>query len=281
MKLSRRCRGEAPPPRGADAGADAGAHAPRPRGRVRPAAVAVASLLACSLHGCDVPHISGYLTIAEFDIATHQLAHWRAQPEYWLQNAYIDPSTGRPAFNSCMNPMLSVVQVCSGHGVCAPFDPNEVDRPIFFCKCDEVWSGLECAERRKRQSVAWVMSMLFGYLGLDELYLGFSQQAMQKFMVSVVGVVVAYTGSIILGIIIFGFSWMFDVVRIGLGPVLTSTHRVQADIPRVAFAVLTIFFFCFVAVAVATAHMYKTVLVRRRHFDHVQCYSSTSTKPLV
>jgi len=257
--------------------------APRPQRSVTSAVAAAgaASVLACTLHGCDVPHVSGYLSVSDFDVATHQVAQWRMEPEYWHQNAYMDPDSGKPTFNSCMNPMLSVVEVCSGHGVCAPFDRNEIDKPVFFCRCDERWSGLECSHRRRRQSVAWLMSVLFGYVGLDEFYLGFSQQALQKLMVSVLSLILAYAGLTIIGSLLFGFSWMFDVVRIGLGPVMTSTQRVQADLPRAAFALLTIFYFCFVAVAVATAHLYRTVLIRRRHFDHVQCYSATSTKPLV
>lgn len=230
-------------------------------------------LAAFVLQGCDVPHIEGYLIAGNIQVATHSVAEWRARLNYWEQNSYVDPATRNARFNSCMNPMLSILQVCSGHGHCSPFEPNEIAHPVFFCKCNDEWGGVECDTRRKRQSVAWLLSLLFGPLALDELYLGIPEQAMAKLLWTILGCTVGVLNFHI-GAAMVGGAWMLDVVRIGSGPVLTSQYRVQEDLPRSAFAVFTILYYCGLAVVVATASMYRTVIARRRRYDQMLSYSS-------
>lgn len=254
------------------------ARSPEAFGSFAAAATAVAAL-ATSLHGCDVPLVSGYWVPTELDagsLKTHHLAAWRTAPDYWKQNSYIDPDSGLPSFNSCMNPMLSVVEVCGGHGSCAPFDPDADGKQVFYCKCDDEWGGLECLDKRKKQSIAWLMSLFFGPLGLDEVYLEMPQIAIHKLLVGLLGAVIAFTSSTALGLGIVTAAWMFDVVRIGIGPVMTNQHRVQTDMSRPVFACLTIIFFSLLGTAYVTAAMYRTVLIRRRRYEHMRCYSSTT-----
>jgi len=238
------------------------------------AALAAAVLAATTLQGCDVPHVEGYLIAGNIEVSTHRVAEWRTKPNYWDQNAYTDPKSGAVMFNSCMDQELSLWEVCSGHGRCAPFDPHELEHPVFFCKCDPEWGGVECATRRKRQSVAWFLSLLFGPLALDELYLGMTEQTMTKLLWTTLGCTI--------GVLHFGvgasmvFSgWLFDVVRIGTGPVLTSQYRVHEDLSRVFFAAGTVAYFTAVGFFFALSTMYWTVLARRRHWDMMQSYSST------
>mmetsp|Transcript_145033 Transcript_145033/g.377348 ORF Transcript_145033/g.377348 Transcript_145033/m.377348 type:complete len:265 (+) Transcript_145033:1225-2019(+) len=239
------------------------------------AAVAVAAVLsATTLQGCDVPHVEGYLIAGNVEVSTHSLAAWRSMPDYWEQNAYVDPETGEMSFNSCMNRELSILEVCSGHGRCTSFDPEDLAHPLFFCKCDDEWGGVECDTRRKRQSIAWFLSLLFGPLALDELYLGIPAQTLTKLLWTVMGCMIAGV-RLAPGFAMVVVGWLFDVVRIGTGPVLTRNYRVQEDLPRLAFAICTVLYFSALAFLVALASMYWTVLSRRRHYDQMLCYSST------
>lgn len=244
------------------------------RGPSAAAILAVAVLAATSLSGCDVPHVEGYLISGNLEVSTHQNAEWRTKPNYWDQNAYLDPDTSAVMFNSCMDPKLSLLQVCSGHGQCAPFDPKDLAHPVFFCKCDDEWGGVECSTRRKRQSIAWFLSLFFGPLALDELYLGITQQTLTKLMWTILGSMIAVINFSV-GATMVGAGWLFDVVRIGTGPVLTNQYRVQEDLPRLAFAIFTILYFSALAFLLATASMYWTVLARRRHYDQMLSYSAT------
>lgn len=237
------------------------------------AAVAAAALVATSLQGCDVPHVAGYMIATNFDIKTHKVAEWRTRQNYWDFYSYQDPDTGEERFNSCMDTTLSVLEVCSGHGICAPFDPSEVEHPVLFCKCADEWGGVECRTKRKRQSIAWFISLLFGPLALDELYLGMQTEALSKLLITIAGCGIA-ASNFGAGCALVGASWLFDVVRIGTGPVLTKTYRVQEDLPRISFAIFTILYFSFLAFLVAVASMYWTVIKRRRHYDQMLSYTS-------
>jgi len=246
----------------------------------RPAALAaVLAAVACSLQGCDVPRITGYLSAGNFHISTHKVAFWRRQPDYWGTNSYQDKTTGAASFNSCMGSDASGMNVCSGHGVCQPFDPNDLAHPFFFCKCDEDYAGLECSHRRKRQSVAWMLSMIAGPLGADEAYLGWTQATLQKQMLTLLGLLVMtlrFDGNIdskSIGIIIIAVPWLSDVVRIGLSPVQSFSYRLEPDLPRCIFTTLTIMYFAIFAAAIGVSSTYYTILNRRRHSDRMHGYT--------
>lgn len=240
------------------------------------AAAAVASaVVAVTLQGCDLPHVDGYLAIGDMDVATHSVPVWRTMRDYYSTSYYRDPETSRPAFNSCENPRLNLANVCGGRGKCEPFDKRNLKTPVFFCKCDRAYAGLECKYRRKRQTVAWVLSLFFGPLGLDELYLGFIELAMVKCLLTLAGSLVGLTHSPALGVGIIVVPWLADVVRIGLGPVKTKeSFRIEPDLLRPAFALITVLYVCILAVALAVSSIYNVVLARRRHYDEMLCYGS-------
>mmetsp|Transcript_129664 Transcript_129664/g.414831 ORF Transcript_129664/g.414831 Transcript_129664/m.414831 type:complete len:111 (-) Transcript_129664:133-465(-) len=106
------------------------------------------------------------------------------------------------------------------------------------------------------------------------MYLGWTIEAMLKLSVTIVGSVVGASKPGI-GMAVVVSMWMFDVVRIGMGPVLTTSHRVEEDLPRITFAVLTVLFFCMLGIIAGLASMYYTVIARRRRWDQMTCYAST------
>merc|ERR1719198_683200 len=113
------------------------------------------------------PRIEGYIPLGldVNNIAIHKVALWRQQQDIYQKFSYRSPKTGIVSFNSCMDKDVSAQEVCNSHGVCAPFDRLSVVSPVFFCKCDMGWAGPECTIRQKSQSVAWLLSLLFGWSG--------------------------------------------------------------------------------------------------------------------
>lgn len=208
------------------------------------------------------------------DGSTHAVGEWRSAPSYWDTNSYRDPETGEGSFNSCTNSKLSVVEVCGGHGQCAPFNRNDVEHPVFYCRCDPEWAGLECSFRRKKQTVAWFLSLLFGPFAADQIYLGWTAEALFKLILVIVGAAIGSAQSGV-GVSIVMFVWMFDVVRIGMGPVLAKRYRVQEDMPRLTFAILTVLFFAILGMLGGLSSMYYRVIRRRRQWDEMSCYGAT------
>jgi TM2 domain-containing membrane protein YozV len=248
---------------------------------LRHTALAVAlAAVAGSLQGCDIPRITGYLSAGNIQVSTHKVAFWRQQPDYWEKNAYMDHHTGRSSFNSCTGSGASGMNVCSGHGVCEPFDPNDLAHPIFFCKCDEAYAGLECSQKRKKQSVAWMLSLVLGPFGADEMYLGWTEATLQKQALTLLGLlfmtlrnVSSFMDSKSVGILIVAIPWLWDVVRIGLSPVPSFSYRLTPDLPRPIFTTMTIMYFAIFAAAVGVSSTYYTILNRRRHSDRMQGYT--------
>lgn len=243
----------------------------------RAAAFSVISVVcALTLHGCDVPHFDGYVSPKlDIHIATHRIANWRKTESYWERSAHVDPATGELGFNTCMNKDVNSFGVCNQHGVCAPFNPEDVNDPIFFCKCDRDWGGPECRLRRTRQSVTWFISLLFGGVGLDEIYLGHDVEFLLKFAVFVTGAAFYAVGLNMIGISIILGPWLFDVVRIGSAPVAAAEYRVSADLPRWAFVTFTILYVAFIGIFAGIADMYYTVQKRRRLHDNQIYYTNS------
>lgn len=245
--------------------------------KVGPVVFVVAALL---LQGCDVPHVEGYFVIGNFDVKTHHVANWRKQPDYWERNSYKDPHTDVIGFNSCQNPMLTVVDVCSGHGKCMPIDPDNMEYPTYYCWCDPAWAGVECNHRRKSQLVAWVLSLFFGPLALDEVYLNLHEQALDKLFLVILGGIVALTHDSTVGGSLIAFAWLFDVARIGMSNVRAKDFRVEGDLSRFPFAVLTILYFCCVGFVVGLVLMYHQIIRKRRRSDMLDLYT-TEKSPYV
>merc|ERR1719330_253305 len=149
--------------------------------------VLTAAVLAMTLQGCVVPRLDGYVDISRANIQMHHVPYWRQKPDYYEGSSYVDPVTGLPAFNSCMNLGLSPLSVCNRRGHCEPFDRDDITNTVLFCKCHDSWGGPECNIRRKSQTVAWFISMVLGPLAADELYLGHMDEALMKLLLSVAG----------------------------------------------------------------------------------------------
>mmetsp|Transcript_9757 Transcript_9757/g.17608 ORF Transcript_9757/g.17608 Transcript_9757/m.17608 type:complete len:262 (-) Transcript_9757:47-832(-) len=234
--------------------------------------------IACVLQGCDVPRLEGYVSISDASIGIHEVSNWRSAPNYFESQAFQDPLTGQVGFNSCMNPNTDAMHVCSGRGSCKAFDPDDTSSPVFFCDCEQGYGGPECGTVRKRQSTAWLISLLFGYTGADELYLQWWLPAACKFMLTVIAVLLwAIAGASKLGATLFGAPWVFDLVRIGSAPVRAANYRVEADLPAFNFAVLTVVFFAFVGYVFGMRAMYKAVLQRKYKAGRDLTYGSASS----
>lgn len=191
---------------------------PRPRrsysagAHFRRLAPALASF-ALVLQGCD------------YDVPSHKVGNWRAENDYLIDFEFVPPggSAKEAVLNSCSFQRLSQTLQCSGRGICKMWDPGDIGNPTAFCECDRDWADPECKTRRKSQSVAFLLSLLFGYAGADHFYLGFMTSGILK---------LATLGG-------FGVWWIIDIIRIGSAPVNARRYRLAADMPHWAF-VLTI-----------------------------------------
>jgi TM2 domain-containing membrane protein YozV len=151
----------------------------------------------------------------------HNVGAWRKEPDFSVTEAFVKQD-GKTIFNSCSDATLDTLTVCSGRGHCEPWDPNDVAHPVSFCKCQEWYAGPECRTKRKSQVVTFALSVFGGMFGLDMFYLGFT-----------------VTGAIkLLSLGGFGYWWLTDLIRIGVGSVYTNgQYRTANDLPFWAFAV--------------------------------------------
>lgn len=166
---------------------------------------------------------------ASFDIPTHTVARWRQKIDYIVAFEFIPegqpPSKAR--INSCAPNSGAVIQdQCGGHGYCIPFNKSQPlavtvagSSPLSFCVCDRDWADPECRTMRKSQLKAWLFSVFFGYLGADQFYLGYPYYGIAKLLT---------LGGL-------GVWWVYDVIRIGAGPVYSQQYRVAYDFPHYAF----------------------------------------------
>mmetsp|Transcript_53868 Transcript_53868/g.128289 ORF Transcript_53868/g.128289 Transcript_53868/m.128289 type:complete len:262 (-) Transcript_53868:48-833(-) len=242
-------------------------------------ACVVVAAVALTLQGCEeVPRLGGYFSVSEVTIGTHEVANWRAATNYFEAYSFKDPFNGLAGFNSCMNPHLDTMHVCSGRGSCKAFDADDVANPVFFCECEEGYGDPECGTLRKRQSTAWLISLLVGFTGADELYLQWWFRASVKLVISIFALLVwVIFGASKFGGSVFFASWMFDIVRIGSAPVRAASFRVEGDLPAFNFAVLTVVFFAFVGFVAGTRTLYYTILVRKYRAGRDLTYGSTSS----
>lgn len=192
--------------------------------------VVVMIAMAFSLQGCD------------YDVPMHKVGNWRAEQDYLITHEFIPPgSSARAAMqnggalNSCSVTRLSQTLQCSGRGVCKLWDPDNIQNTLSFCECDRDWTDPECRTRRKSQTVAYLLSMFFGFLGADLFYLGFFWMGLAKLFT---------LGGC-------GAWWVYDIIRIGSAPVYASTYRVADDLPHSAFVLTAVMAAGFVGFATA------------------------------
>lgn len=229
------------------------------------------------LQGCDLPKVEGYFNIFSLDIATHEVPYWRQEVDVYEKASYTDAATGEKKFNSCMDPNIDPQTVCGEHGYCSPFDRNNIVTPMFFCKCYEGWAGAECEVPQKSQTYAWLLSLIVGFLGVDELYLGWMKWFILKILGCVIAILFSLVGFPRPGIMFVLLFWFFDIVRIGSAPVRAVDAKVAADLPRWAFATFTMLYFAFVGFGLGINTVYWRVKFKRRMDDHRKHYGSMSS----
>ncbi|CAJ1400365.1 unnamed protein product [Effrenium voratum] len=187
-----------------------------------------------TLQGCDVP--------------THAVGHWQTLESYL--ETYQAAAPGQAAtLNGCSLDSPRYLQ-CNGHGVCTSWlkDPNsdnatEVASSLKFCQCEEEWADPNCQTPRKSQQIAFLLSMFGGFLGLDQLYLGFFFPYGLLKLLTLGGA---------------GLWWIYDLVRIGSSPVATAANfQVAENVPHWAFVLSSTAFF------VALAFVYSAWSIQR------------------
>lgn len=200
--------------------------------------VAVAlAVVSVTLSGCDsdVPRVEGYFDGFDLDlnIPTHKIPLWRRAPD----------DVHRP--NSCMDSNLSAMETCSQHGVCVPFNEEDLINPVFFCRCHMDYCGINCERRRMSQTTVFAVSVSpLGIVGFDEYMMGNIHEALAKFLLFFLGIGfyclrTSELAGILARIPMLG-PWLYDIVRIGSAPVNTPTCGLSGDLPRWAFTSFTI-----------------------------------------
>lgn len=236
--------------------------------------------LSLTLTGCDLPLLNGYVVLGN-GVSQHRVPFWRQKTDYFARFAHSsgprDEGEGPSKFdfNSCMDPAMDMMSVCSGRGHCMPFD-RDVANPILFCECNPGWGGPECRTHRKSQTIAWTLSIFLGPFGADEMYLGWPIPAVLKLMVTTCAVCIFFLGHLIVGTVLLLMPWLFDVVRIGSTPVRAFTYHCTADLPRWTFVLVTVTFFSFIALALGLTMISKTVGHRRFESNLVKNYGAMS-----
>lgn len=152
---------------------------------------------------------------------------------------------------------------CSGHGTCKPWDGSDQNSPVF-CHCDKDWADPECRTKRKSQTTAFLLSLVGGFFGLDQFYLGNTGGGVVK-LLSLGGL---------------GILYLHDVVDIGTGApyatvtrhsqykgaVSTTTYRVSQDLPKWFFVVTSMVAFYALGFTLAGISAMRYVRLKRAEF---------------
>lgn len=256
------------------------------RGRSKwPTAAFAVVLLSVSLtlQGCDLPRVDGYFDVGEMKVPAHRMAVWRMQEDYYDKFGFMDGVTHTRKFNSCMDPNMNALNVCSGRGKCMPFQVNDLANPLFICSCDWRFADPECGTKRKSQAVAWMLSLFTGYLGFDEFYLMFPERGVLKFIITIFCAALyglsEEQGELqrVVAAVLFNAVWLIDIVRIGSAPVSTKHFALAPDLPRWAFSVITMTFMISLGILIGVKNIYYAVTRRRRKATALSYGISTST----
>lgn len=203
-----------------------------------------------------------------YDVPSHTVGNWRAQKDYLIGFQFVMPgaSARDGVLNSCDVENLALPLQCSGRGVCKTWDKEDLHSPTTFCECDRDWADPECNTRRKSQLGAFLLSLFFGYLGLDHFYMGYRVTGAMKLL--------SLGGG--------GLWWVFDFIRIGSAPIAAKNFKLAADLPHWVF-VLTVVFFGMVlgfSIAYATVkrritHLHKDAMM---HAEEEEAYHPAPEK---
>lgn len=222
----------------------------------RLAALAATLMAAFVLHGC------------EFQMPRHTVGNWEAQKSYMLDFQYIPAgkNESEAVLNSCEQEDMPVK--CSGHGECKEWYTDVTGpRPahvLSFCKCDTYWADPECRTQRKSQIIAFLLSALFGMIGVDQFYLGFW----------LCGVLKLVTGG---G---FGLWYVYDIVRIGSTAVYTEdNYKLANDLNHFAFVLLTVFLMGVLGFAISIRSIQHHRAVKARELIILQAEGPATGPP--
>lgn len=201
---------------------------------LRYGSMGIVASLSFMLQGCDT------------ESAAHKVGNWRGERDYLVAYEFVPPGTdeGDARLNSCSYERIAQTLQCSGRGVCKAWDPNDLNNKVSFCECDRDFADPECRTPRRSQLYAFFLSLLAGFLGLDQFYLGFPAFGFMK-LVTLGG---------------FGLWYVVDVARIGSAPVYASDFRVARDLPHWAFVVSSFTFFFMLGFALV---MFQTITYRK------------------
>lgn len=188
-------------------------------------------ICAFCLQGCNVA------------VPRHAVGNWEAKPSYLSKFQYDIPGKPKAAaiLNSCSDPSISAALQCNGQGQCRDWNDmvpgaNPNAPRLAFCECNRDYADPECTTERKSQVTAFVLSIFFGYLGVDEFYLGHNWYG--------VGKLVTLGGA--------GIWYLYDICRIGSSAVETSSNfRVAADLPHFAFVLTVVTLMLFFGFAIS------------------------------
>lgn len=208
-------------------------------------------VIALSLQGCII------------EVPTHVYASWRQQPDYLVDFQYTLPGEYKPFLNSCSMDGLVMGMQCNGHGTCKPWDPSDKNSPVM-CKCNQDWADPECRTKRKSQTIAFMLSLVGGFFGMDQFYLGNTGMGVVK-LLSLGG---------------FGILYLHDIVFIGTGaPYATvtrhtrykgdassTTFRVARDLPQWFFVTCTMVWFYAMGFTLAGLSAQRYVRLKRAEF---------------
>jgi len=227
-----------------------------------------------SMASQNLPHVDGYFPFAldPSTVATHTVAMWRQETDYYTKFSYKNPKTGKVSFNSCMDKEVSAQDVCSSRGICMPFDKTDAVNPTFFCKCYVGWAGPECSIKQKSQTTAWLYSLFLGFVGADEYYLEETFWCGLKLFGLATGSLLYWMDWPHIGVILVLSYWLYDIVRLGSAAVHTKDAKVAADLPHWAFTCWTLVFFAFVAFCMGISKVYWAVKAKRRKADMSNFY---------
>lgn len=232
------------------------ASVPRRHGRLF--LLALVSVLALSLQGCDA------------DIPQHAVGNWRAKSNYLNSFSFVPPGQGSSGavLNSCSQTGISATLQCNGRGYCRTFSTTSTaaQNPVGFCQCDQDWADPECGTKRKSQMTAFFYSLFLGFFGADYFYLGFPLWGCVKLLT---------LGGL-------GIWWLIDTVRLAAGPVYAYNFRTAHDLPHWVAMLILLFVFMLIGffIAVETYLIYRKkkredvarleLVEEAQHYKHTQ-----------
>lgn len=215
-------------------------------------------MLRYPIFGCLVLLFSLALQGCDITVPRHEIGNWLQKVNYLEQYQFILPgSDSKPILNSCSDPAVTSALQCGGHGRCRDWNDlvpgvNDGAKRLAFCECDRDWADPECGTPRKSQQTAFVLSIFFGWLGVDEFYIGYLWYGLFKSLITVVALVSIFCigekmvyGSMLAAIAVLWY--LYDICRIGSSAVVTRYNfRVAADLPHFVFVLTVVTFMLFI-----------------------------------